>query len=90
MLIVNVANWTEKEILLRDLGQLYQELAGEWLLLEILEGAEKKLPTKFRLHAHHSDKNKLHEFMLEHDGWDWSKKYLFVQANPEKPCEIVL
>jgi hypothetical protein len=94
-----VATWTEKEIFLRDLGQLYQDLAGKWLLLEILPdfplnassmkvGTEKKLPTKFRLHAHHSDKNKLHEFMLEHDGWDWSKKYLIVQADPEKPCEI--
>jgi hypothetical protein len=94
-----VADWTQKEILLRDLGQLYHDLAGEWLLLEILPdfllndpaqkvGAEKRLPAKFRLHAHHRDKNKLHEFMLEHDGWDWSKKYLFVQADPEKPCEI--
>ncbi len=85
---IDVANWTEKEILLRDLGRLYHDLAGEWLLLEILEGAEKKLPTKFRLHAHHHDKDKLREFILEHDSWDWSKKYLFVQADPQKPCEI--
>ncbi|MDZ7361602.1 MAG: hypothetical protein ONB46_12895 [candidate division KSB1 bacterium] len=83
-----MATWTDKEILLRDLAQLYQDLVGEWLLLEILEDAEKRVPTKFRLHAHHSDKNKLHEFMMEHDGWDWSKKYLMVQADPEKPCEI--
>jgi hypothetical protein len=83
-----VQDWSQKEILLRDLGQLYQDLAGEWLLLEILEGAEKRLPAKFWLHAHHRDKNKLHEFMLEHDGWDWSKKYLFVYADPGKPCEI--
>ena len=96
---LDVATWTDKEILLRDLGQLYQDLAGEWLLLEILPdvhlndlsmkaGAEKKAPTKFRLHAHSRDKDKLHEFMLEHDGWDWSKRFLFVHADPEKPCEI--
>lgn len=85
---MNVADWTQKEILLRDLAQLYQDLAGEWLLLEILEGASERLPGKFRLHAHHCDKGKLHDFMMEHEGWDWSKKYLLVQANPEKPCEI--
>ncbi len=97
--ILNVADWTQKEILLRDLGQLYQDLAGEWLLLERFPdfplndlskkiGAEEGLPTKFRLHAHHPDKDKLREFMLEHDDWDWSKKFLFVLADPEKPCEI--
>jgi phosphorylcholine metabolism protein LicD len=94
-----VAIWTEKEILLRDLNQLYQDLAGEWLLLEILPDfpsndttkkveVEKKLPKKFRLHAHSHDKEKLHEFMMEHEDWDWSRKFLFVQADPEKPCEI--
>lgn len=88
-LALDVATWTEKEILLPDLAQLYQDLAGEWLLLEILEGAEKKLPAKFRLHAHHRDKDKLREFMMEHDDWNWEKKFLFVQADPEKPCEIV-
>lgn len=84
----NVTDWTQKGILLRDLGQLYHDLAGEWLLLEILEGAEKKMPTQFRLHAHHLDKDKLHDFMLEHDEWDWSKKYLLVKADPEKPCDL--
>jgi hypothetical protein len=85
-----VADWMQKEILLRDLGQLYQDLAGEWLLLEILKGVEEKLPTQFRLHAHHPDKDKLREFMLEHDDWDWGKKFLFVLADPEKPCEIFM
>lgn len=83
-----VADWTQKEIFLHDLGQLYQDLAGEWLLLEILEGIEKKLPTKFCLHAHSQDKDKLREFMMEHEDWDWSRKFLIVQADPEKPCEI--
>jgi hypothetical protein len=88
--MVEVTDWSQKEILLRDLGQLYQDLAGEWLLLEILESAEKKQPTKFRLHAHHRDKDKLRELMMEHEDWDWNKKFLFVQADPEKPCEINL
>jgi hypothetical protein len=83
-----VQDWSQKEILLRDISQLYQDLAGEWLLLEILQGKDEKLPAKFRLHAHHRDKDNLREFMLEHEDWNWNKKFLFVQADPEKPCEI--
>jgi len=83
-----VSKWTNKEIALRELGQLYKDLAGEWLLLEILEGDVGRLPTKFRLHAHHSEKERLYEFMLEQDQWDWSKRYLLVQADPTKPCDI--
>jgi hypothetical protein len=86
--MVEVADWSTKEILLHDLGQLYHDLAGEWLLLEILQGEKEKLPAKFRLHAHHRDKDKLREFMMEHEDWNWNKKFLFVQADPEKPCEI--
>lgn len=81
-------DWTKKEISLHDLSQLYHDLAGEWLLMEILETNEKGIPHTFRLHAHHPDKNTLHEFMSEHDGWEWRKKYLIVQADPHKPCEI--
>ncbi len=86
--MVKVVDWSLKEIFLRDLNQLYQDLAGEWLLLEIFQSEEEKLPDRFRLHAHHRDKDKLREFMLEHNDWDWNKKYLMVQADPEKPCEI--
>ena len=86
--MADVSDWTQKEILLRDLGQLYQDLAGEWLLLEILQGRDEKLPAQFRLHAHHRDKDKLRELMMEHEDWDWSRKFLFVLADPEKPCEI--
>lgn len=81
-------DWTAKEISLDDLSQVYRDLAGEWLLMEILETNERKLPSKLRLHTHHPEKDKLHEFMSEHDGWEWSKKYLIVRADPNKPCEI--
>jgi hypothetical protein len=82
-----MTDWTEKEIHLEDLGQLYEQFAGEWLLLEILEG-NGRTPTLLRLHGHHSDKNKLHDWMAEHDNWDWSRRYVLVEANPKKPCTV--
>ncbi|RMD95595.1 MAG: hypothetical protein D6813_00070 [Calditrichaeota bacterium] len=73
---------------MRDIPQLYLEQAGEWLLLEVLETNAKNEPIKFRLLAHNPDKYILHDFILEDDHWDWSKKYLLVFADPNKPCTL--
>lgn len=86
--MTQASDWAGKEILLSDLCQLYRDLAGQWLLLEILTGEANQSATRIRLHTHHADKDKLHEWMLEHNDWDWSKRYLFVQADPEKPCDL--
>ncbi len=56
--------------------------------MEILATDERNIPLALKLHTHHPEKDKLHEFMSEHDGWEWNKKYLIVLADPNKPCEI--
>lgn len=87
---MNRSPWIGKELTLADLGRLYQDLAGEWLLLEILDEGTEPTPRRLRLHAHHRHKEHLHEFMLEHEGWNWGKRYVLVQADPQKPCDIDL
>ncbi|MBI4456626.1 MAG: hypothetical protein HY644_12100 [Acidobacteria bacterium] len=83
-------DWTGKDISLQELARLYQSLAGEWLLLEVVDDGEEKRPAKFRLHAHHVEKDRLRDYMLENDDWGWHRKYLFVLADPGKPCDIDL
>jgi hypothetical protein len=85
-----MSDWTTKEISLDELSRLYQDLAGEWLLMEILATDEGNIPLALKLHMHHPEKDKLHEFMSEHDGWAWNKKYLILYADPTKPCDIKL
>ncbi len=80
-------DWREREIGLGDVPRLYQDLAGEWLLLEVLEELENGSPQKLRLHGHHESKDALREMMLEQDDWSWNRRFLIVQANPDK-CDL--
>jgi len=35
------------------------------------------------------DRKKEHLYdLMEEDGWDWEKKYIFVFADPDSLCEI--
>jgi hypothetical protein len=77
-----------KKLNLEDIAEIYNEKAGEWLLLEILETDTKNNPVKLKLLKHSPYKDELHEYLLEQDQWDWNKKYLIVLADPSKPCTI--
>lgn len=80
--------WLNKELNLKDITQVYNEKAGEWLLLEILETDARNNPIKLKLLKHSPYKDELHEYLLDQDQWDWNKKYLIVLADPSKPCRI--
>ena len=67
--------------------ELYEELAGEWLLLEVLEQADDGSPRRLGLHGHHRDKEVLHERMMELDDWSWNRRFLLVKADPDR-CEL--
>lgn len=77
-----------REIGLKEISRLYEETAGDWLLLEILETNAAGTPIRMRVLAHSPNKDDLHELMMEQDDWDWSKRYLIVYSDPTKPCEI--
>ncbi|MDQ7052518.1 MAG: hypothetical protein Q9P14_06370 [candidate division KSB1 bacterium] len=77
-----------REIRLKEISRLYEETAGDWLLLEILETNATGTPIRLRVLAQSSDKDELHELMMEQDDWDWSKRYLIVYSDPSRPCEI--
>ncbi|MCI0443724.1 hypothetical protein L0152_10955 [bacterium] len=83
-----MSKWIQKVIDRSQLAQLYSDHAGKWLLLEIMERNGNDHPKKFKLISLDSDKEKLHEYLLEDESWDWSKKYLMIFADPEKPCTI--
>jgi len=80
-------DWQEKEILLGDIPKLYEDLAGEWLLFEVLEQREDGSPEKLRLHGHDTSKDALREMMLERDDWSWKRRFLLVRANPDQ-CDL--
>ena len=80
--------WLNKVIDLRQINRLYLEEAGKWLLLEVLESGANGTPSKLRLVALSRDKEALREVVLEDENWDWNKKYLFVRADPSKPCTL--
>ena len=83
-----MSRWINKVIGLKGLARLHAEQAGAWLLLEILERNANDDPVKFRLLAYGPDKDALHDLLLEDDTWDWDKTYLFVLADPTKPCIV--
>ncbi len=80
-------DWREKEIRLGDVPRLYEDFASEWLLLEVVEEREDGSPTKLRLHGHDMNKDALREMMLERDDWSWKRRFVLVQADPEK-CDL--
>ncbi|MCD6337156.1 MAG: hypothetical protein J7M01_02860 [Candidatus Marinimicrobia bacterium] len=71
----------------KEVARLYNDLTGQWLLLELIEVDEKGKAEKFKLVANHFDKDELYKLM-DSDNWDWDKKYLFVFADPNNLCEI--
>ncbi len=71
----------------KEVARLYNDLTGQWLLLELIKVDEKGKAEKFRLVANHLDKDELYKLM-ESENWDWDKKYLFVFADPDSLCEI--
>jgi len=73
---------------LKEINRLYEETAGHWLLLEILETNENGTPTRLRVADLAKDKNRLFDWMMENDDWDWKDRYLLVFADPNKPCII--
>ncbi len=80
-------DWQKREILLGDVPRLYEDLAGEWLLLEVVEESEDGSPRKLRLHGHDESKDALRELMLHQDDWSWKRRVLLVQADPDR-CEL--
>ena len=71
----------------KEVAALYNDLIGQWLLLEVIEVSDNGKVNKFKLIANNKDKEQLYELM-EHEDWDWDKKYLFVFADPNSLCEI--
>jgi len=71
----------------KEVAALYNDLTGQWLLLEVVKIAENGKVDQFRLIANNKDKEQLYELM-ELEDWDWDKKYLFVFADPNSLCEI--
>jgi hypothetical protein len=68
-------------------ASLYNDLTGQWLLLEVIELDKKGKAKKFKLLANDKEKDELYKLM-DKDDWDWDKKYLFVFADPNNLCEI--
>ncbi|RMH88400.1 MAG: hypothetical protein D6681_14770 [Calditrichaeota bacterium] len=86
-----MSEWEDKILTLPDIARIYQEKAGEWLLLEVLEVNANQTPVKLRLIRHSPRKEDLHEHMMElEEEWDWERQYLIVLADPFKPCTISL
>lgn len=81
-------NWEEEEIDLRQISRLYEETAGNWLLLDILETNANGTPTRMRLIAKKTDKSELHDLIMDDDDREWENNYLLVFADPNKPCTI--
>ena len=71
----------------KEVARLYNDLTGQWLLLELIKVNEKGKAEKFKLVANNLDKDELYKLM-DNDKWDWNKKYLFVFADPNNLCEI--
>jgi len=71
----------------KEVARLYNDLTGQWLLLEVIKVDNKGKAEKFKLIAYDRDKDQLYKLM-DSDEWDWNKKYLFVFADPNNLCEI--
>jgi len=80
--------WLNRTLSLKDISQLYAEKAGQWLLFEVLEKDGTDNPIKLKLLTYSSKKDDLHDFLMDEADWNWHKSYLFVLADPTKPCTI--
>ncbi|HHL73609.1 MAG TPA: hypothetical protein ENJ29_13970 [Bacteroidetes bacterium] len=81
-------DWIGKEIGLKDISKLYEQTAGNWLLLEVIDTMMDGTPSRMKLLYQSPDKSAVHEFLMEDDDWDWQKQYLIVFSDPTKPCTI--
>ncbi len=78
-----------KEYSARQMAQLYREMPGVWLLLEVLEQNELGTPQRLKLLAYSPDKEDLYDYLMDQDdNWNWNKKYIFVYSDPEKECPL--
>ena len=80
--------YEDRIVHLKEINQLYEETAGNWLLLEILETNENGTPTRMRVAGISREKDTLFDWMMENEEWDWKHRYLLVFADPNKPCTI--
>ncbi len=76
------------ELHLKEIPELYQSLAGHWLLFEVLETNANQTPVRLRLLKHSTSKDELYDFLMEDEQWDWNRQYLIVYADPTRPCTI--
>lgn len=83
--------WKNRIIDAAEVGQLYQDNPGIWLLLDVLETGKNGRASKFKLLAKSSDKEDLYDFLMEDESedWSWDKKYIFVFSDPDKQCDLI-
>ena len=71
----------------KDVAQLYNDKVDHWLLLEVIKMGSNGKAEEFKLIAFDRKKEQLYELM-EDENWDWSKKYIFVFADPNSLCDL--
>ena len=79
--------WLSRDLSVEELGRAYAALAGEWLLLEVIEGEPGARDAKYRLIGHGTDRERLHQVIGEDEDWNWDRRCLLILADPEKPCK---
>jgi|GEM_PF-83268 len=85
-----ITDWKKKRIFRSDIVNMYTDLDGHWLLIEVIERDEKGTATEIRLAHFAKEKDDVHEFLMdEEESWDWTKNYLVVYADPKKQCELI-
>ena len=83
------SSWKTKRIFRSDIVDMYIELEGNWLLVEVMERDDNGTATEIRLAHYDKEKENVHEYLMEEEeNWDWTKSYLVVFADPTKQCEL--
>ena len=82
-----MSSWKNKSIHSREVAQLYSELKGEWLLLDVLQRGKNGKAEEFVLIAHSKEKDDLYEFIME-EGGEIDGNFIFVFADPDGVCEV--
>jgi hypothetical protein len=81
------SSWLSRDLSVDELSSAYAELAGQWLLVEVVAGELGRPDATYRLIAHDPDRERLHELVGERGEWNWERKCLLVLADPAKPCQ---
>jgi len=80
--------WKGRKINAAEVAQLYREIPHQWMLLEVISTKNGKAEW-FYLLKYAKEKEVLYDYLMDEDeNWDWSKKYIFVYADPDDVCEI--